>query len=85
MNARNYHWHYYFPGVFSARFVPERVLKELDLNYAHTEKQQRLLSRWSEALGTPAFKSHRITLDHLSNALQPAASNVWSRHCFAKA
>lgn len=40
---------------------------------AYTQKQQQLLAHWSEALGTEAFQSHRITLDHLSNALEPAA------------
>lgn len=46
---------------------------------AFTEKQQQLLSHWSEALGTPAFESHRITLDHLSNALEPAAQRCFQR------
>lgn len=36
---------------------------------AYTQKQQQLLSHWSEAFGSPAFQSHCITLDHLSNAL----------------
>ncbi len=40
---------------------------------AFTQRQQQLLSYWSQALGTPAFQSRRITLDHLSNALAPAA------------
>lgn len=46
---------------------------------AFTQKQQRLLSHWSEALGTEAFQSHRITLDHLSNALEPAAQRCFQR------
>jgi hypothetical protein len=46
---------------------------------AYTQKQQQLLSHWSEALGTPAFQSHRITLDPLSNALEPAAQRCFQR------
>ena len=46
---------------------------------AYTQKQQQLLSHWSEALGTQAFQSHRITLDHLSNALEPAAQRCFQR------
>ena len=46
---------------------------------AYTEKQQQLLAHWSEALGTQAFQSHRITLDHLSNALEPAAQRCFQR------
>ena len=46
---------------------------------AYTQKQQQLLSRWSEALSTEAFQSHRITLDHLCNALAPAAQRSFQR------
>ncbi|MCU1759620.1 siderophore synthetase [Pseudomonas sp. 14P_8.1_Bac3] len=46
---------------------------------AYTQKQQQLLSHWSEALGTEAFQAHRITLDHLSNALEPAAQRCFQR------
>ncbi|MHC8291242.1 IucA/IucC family protein [Pseudomonas sp. XS1P51] len=46
---------------------------------AYTQKQQQLLSHWSEALGTEAFQSHRITVDHLSNALEPAAQRCFQR------
>lgn len=46
---------------------------------AYTQKQQQLLSHWSEALETEAFQAHRITLDHLSKALGPAA-----RRCFQR-
>lgn len=42
-------------------------------------KQQQLLARWIEALGTPAFTTHRITLDHLSNALEPALQRCFQR------
>jgi D-ornithine---citrate ligase len=49
------------------------------LTLAHIEKQQQLLSRWSEALDTPAFRSHRITLDHLSNALELASQRSFQR------
>ncbi|VVQ27504.1 hypothetical protein PS943_00409 [Pseudomonas fluorescens] len=44
---------------------------------AYTQKQQQLLVHWSEALGTEAFQSHRITLDHLSNP--PASPQVLER------
>ncbi|MFJ4145262.1 IucA/IucC family protein [Pseudomonas sp. NPDC089734] len=47
--------------------------------HAHIKKQQQLLSRWSEALETPAFKSRHITLDHLSNALEPALQRSFQR------
>lgn len=46
---------------------------------AYTQKQQQLLSRWNEAFDTEAFQSHRITLDHLSNALAPAAQRSFQR------
>lgn len=49
------------------------------MTLAHIEKQQQLLSRWSEALNTPACRSHRITLDHLSNALEPASQRSFQR------
>lgn len=49
------------------------------MTHANSEKQQQLLSRWSEALGTPAFRSHRITLDHLINALEPASQRSFQR------
>ncbi len=44
---------------------------------AFTQRQQQLLSHWSEALGTPAFQSRRITLDPLSNAQAPAAQRCF--------
>jgi phytoene/squalene synthetase len=44
----------------------------------YTQKQQQLLAHWREALGK-AFQSHRITLDHLSNALEPAAQRCFQR------
>ncbi|UVL00003.1 hypothetical protein LOY56_06325 [Pseudomonas sp. B21-048] len=43
----------------------------------YTQKQQPLLAHWSEALGTQAFQSHRIMLDHLSNALESAAQRCF--------
>jgi len=46
---------------------------------AFTQRQQQLLSHWSQALGTPAIQSRRITLDHLSNALVPAAPRCLQR------
>jgi hypothetical protein len=46
---------------------------------AFTQRQQQLLSHWSQALGTPAFQSRRITLDHLSNALERAALRCFQR------
>ncbi|MGH8439666.1 MAG: IucA/IucC family protein [Pseudomonas sp.] len=49
------------------------------MKHVYPEKQQQLLARWSEALGTPAFKSYRITLDHLSDALAPASQRSFQR------
>ena len=46
---------------------------------AYTQTQQQLLSHWSEALGTEAFQSHRITLDHLRYAFEPAAQRCFQR------
>jgi hypothetical protein len=46
---------------------------------AYTQKQQQLPSLWSQALGTPAFQSRRITLDPLSNAPAPAAQRYVQR------
>ena len=46
---------------------------------AHTQKQQQLLTHWSDALGTEAIQSHRIILDHLSNTLEPAAQRCFQR------
>jgi siderophore synthetase component len=46
---------------------------------AYTQKQQQLLSHWSEALGTEAFQSHGITLVHLSYTLEPAAQRCFQR------
>jgi hypothetical protein len=46
---------------------------------AYTQKQQQLPSLWSQALGTPAFQSRRITLDPLSNALAPATQRCYQR------
>lgn len=40
---------------------------------AFTQRQQQLLSHWSEVFGTQAFQSRRITPDHLSYAPAPAA------------
>ncbi|WP_347901595.1 IucA/IucC family protein [Pseudomonas purpurea] len=47
----------------------------------HTElqKQQRLLSSWSEALGTEAFTSHTITLGHLLDTFEQAAQQSFQR------
>ena len=39
---------------------------------AYTQPQQQLLTHWKEALETEAFQTHRITLDHLIKALEPA-------------
>ena len=44
---------------------------------AFTQRQQQLLSHWSEAFGTQAFQSRRITPDHLSTALTPAAQRCF--------
>ncbi|PBJ10513.1 hypothetical protein BSF40_01810 [Pseudomonas sp. ACN5] len=44
---------------------------------AFTQRQQQRLSHWREALGNPAFQSRRITPDHLSTALTPAAQRCF--------
>ena len=46
---------------------------------AFTQRQQQLLSHWSEAFGTQAFQSRRITPDHLSYAPAPAALRCFQR------
>jgi len=46
---------------------------------AYTQKQQQLLAHWSEALGTQAFQSRRITLDPLSNAPEPTTQRCFPR------
>lgn len=47
----------------------------------HTElqKQQRLLSSWSEALGTEAFTSRHIDLGHLIKTFEQAAQQSFQR------
>jgi hypothetical protein len=46
---------------------------------AFTQRQQQLLSHWSEAFGTQAFQSRRITPDHLSYTPAPAALRCLQR------
>jgi D-ornithine---citrate ligase len=43
------------------------------------QKQQWLLSRWSEALATEAFKSRRINLGHLADTLELSARASFQR------
>ncbi|SDT90491.1 MULTISPECIES: IucA/IucC family siderophore biosynthesis protein [Pseudomonas] len=53
--------------------------KDSHLKYEYSTKPQWLLTRWSEALGTPLFQAHRITLDSLINTLAPAAERSFQR------
>jgi len=46
---------------------------------AYTQLQQQLLTHWKEALETEAFQTHRITLDHLIKALEPATQRSFQR------
>ena len=45
----------------------------------YSKKPQALLSRWGEALGTPLFQTHHITLDALVSTLAPAAERSFQR------
>jgi siderophore synthetase component len=49
------------------------------MKQAQTTKQQQLLSRWSEAITTPAFRSHHLTVDSLANALPQARQRSFQR------
>lgn len=53
--------------------------KEPDLKNGYSKKPQALLSRWSEALGSPLFQANHIALDALVNTLAPAAERSFQR------
>lgn len=49
------------------------------MTVALPENMQLLLSRWSEALATPAFRSRQVTLDQLIQALPAARERSFQR------
>ncbi|WP_439889061.1 IucA/IucC family protein [Pseudomonas sp. MBLB4123] len=49
------------------------------MTVALPETMQQLLSRWSEALTTPAFRARQVTIDHLIQALPAARERSFQR------
>ncbi|MDY7533622.1 hypothetical protein RGV33_18340 [Pseudomonas sp. Bout1] len=79
MNNNDYHWFTHFNWVSSACFLLKAAQKDYHLTYEYSTKPQLLLTRWSEARGTPLLQPHRITLDSLINTLAPAAERSLQR------